>query len=288
MKKEKKLKLTEDYLYDNCAYRIRRKMEEMNRARSENGQKPLKAKDFLPSDRAMFSRIINKRITSRNAYLIQYATLCELYETMNFKNNQEIIWGSEEEIESYLPVLFQFILFDLLEPTSSMHDEIHKLLCSYIPYARYSAYRQIFFDHCVNTKSTSFDSLYHFDEYSLGECIESITSDAIQYIYDLCHKELLKSFLEFTKENDSFSYWDSKMMKWINNELRSILSPYTPKKDSIGLRIMELIISDAKLVFAKPNNSASFYEQIDYRKLIQATDVYIDNLESLCNRKNDL
>lgn len=263
--------LTEQVIYENCSNRIRNLIKEKN----------LKHKDVFPTDPKMVSRIINRKTTDRNPYLIQYAVLCEIASVLDL-DNKTIIWGTNEEIEFNLPIIFQSIIFDLLVLKNDISKEIDTILCGYIPYARYSAYRKLIIDESSTSQSITNAHKYNIDYFELHSSIEARTDEAICFLYKQCHQEFLESYLRFTAKNNSLSMWHNKLMDWIKSDFIEILRPFTPTADSLGIRIMKLISTDY-LYFPQTTMSCN-EENSDIntiKKLIDATEKYITELENI-------
>ena len=129
---------------------------------------------ILPSNTPLISDIMNNIRNKNNKYLINGSAIGEkeddygIFSVLKFEKKNDIIWGNEAEIRSYLPQLHMLILTDLINnqkiikedflKTYSKSDDvqnntnyIHKIkhfdfediLCDFIPYAISSTYRQI-------------------------------------------------------------------------------------------------------------------------------------------------
>lgn len=62
-----------------------------------------------------------------------------------FRNRKEILWGTDDEIECYLPLLFELLWNEVSYQDNSNHIDKELYLCEYIPYAKYSTYWNILF-----------------------------------------------------------------------------------------------------------------------------------------------
>ena len=60
-----------------------------------------------------------------------------------------------------------------------------------------------------------------------------------------CYKDFKKIFIDFINENcTSLKKIDKKLEGFVNNELKNLLLQYSPKEDSLGLRVRNIMISD--------------------------------------------
>lgn len=272
------LKNTSEIVYRNCAERIRLRIEE----------KKIKHKDIHKDDPKIISRIINYKINNKkNPYLIQFAVLCNIRENLDFKNNQEILWGTPKEIIEYdLPLMFQNIIRDILSSSSDIRNEVRDILCGYIPYARHSSLYQLLSETESPMIEFELSSLYNIDEVF----VDAKTDEAITYIYSLCEDKFKEKYLEFTDSLDSFSRWTIKMAEWIEDEFMKILRIYAPTSNSLGMRIRDLIYSDFHYI---PDIILSGSEIdpniVSMKNLVNATNNYIEELENIqrsCTDKN--
>lgn len=275
------LELTKQLIYENCAERIRNRIKEKN----------VTHKYIYESDPKIISRIINCDISEkRNPYLIQDAVLYEITQKLEFNNKQEVLWGTYEEIEYNLIIIFQRIILDILSSQNDLKPEIDDILCTYVPYARYSAYQHILFETKLPTPDLVFSRMYNRDELGMKMTIDAKVSEAINHIFSLCRKEFKRKYFHFTSEMKTFSKWDKKMAMWIAEDFMGIIKPYTPRPDSLGMRIKRLLISDYSLI---PNVFLSYTlptQDIEpLNELLQATEKYVANLEKIyenCDKKS--
>lgn len=213
--------------------------------------------------------------------------MCNIREKLDFKNNQEILWGTDTEIvENDLPLIFQSIIGDILSSSSDIKDEVRDILCGHIPYARYSTLYQLLYE--VESPMIKFEllSLYNIDEVF----VDTKTDEAITYIYSLCEDRFKEKYLEFTDSLDSFSRWTIKMAEWVENEFMKILRIYSPTSNSLGMRIKDLIYSDFHYIPDIILSGSEIEPNLENMKnLVNATNNYIEELENIqrsCTDKN--
>ena len=208
------------------------------------------------SDHKQICRIVKNTRTNNNPFLICDSAMKKYYldeETgdfkccgllgtpeLNFSSEKEILWGTDEEISSYI-----FDLFILLweEVSSSPKFEITPdlYLCDYVPYAKYSSYWEVLFSP-TNIYPALYYSIYE-DEVING--IDPARNEAIKHLYNKCKKEFLSLFISFTNIQTSFH----KLDKIIENELLAnlfvkMIKKYEPDSSSLGLRVRDLIKYD--------------------------------------------
>lgn len=66
----------------------------------------------------------------KNPYLFSYSIGYQIKENLEFNSTNEIIWGNNQEIEEYSPLLFRNIILDILENSGS--EEINGKPRSYV------------------------------------------------------------------------------------------------------------------------------------------------------------
>lgn len=275
------LKYTKDLIYKNCADRIAAKQTE----------KGLSNRNIYPNESKIIGRIKNCDIRKdRNPYLIQDSVLNKIVSKLDFGSPQDVLWGTQEEINYYLPVLFQHIVFDMLSTASEYKDKINEILCRYVPYARYLAYHHLLFECKSPIPEIELSFLYDINDIEAKLCIDTKIDEAIAHLFSLCRKDFMKIYLEFVNEISSFKKWDNKLLKWIDKDFFPMLQPYAPTANSIGVRIKTLLSCDysylSNILFSKENNNA---DKEAMKKLITATDDYILKLEEIqakCANKN--
>lgn len=234
------------------------------------------------------SWIINNKKTKNNRFLICDA-IFEVFDKdednsfglipkLKFANRQEILWGNENEILSYLPELFKILWEEVTENDSEYSIDKELYLCDYIPYAKYSSYWNILFES-NNHYPALFYGLYEDD---IVNNLDSARNGAFRYLYKKCAVPFANIFHQFTATNDSFHKLDKILKeKFIDSLFVSMLNDLKPNEFSLGLRVKNLIYADlskcAKLItnHGLPNNISS--------QLINASSAYIIALEKIQN-----
>lgn len=319
MKKEKDFEEIADFFYQKASDRIRQKVENCN----------LRYIDILYPDPKQISRIINNNRQRNNPYLINDSALecyykpedeeshitCGLVPMLDFNSKEEVLWGTDDEIRTYLHDLFNLLWNEVCINRKRINSELY--LCDFIPYAKYSTYWKILFEsdtindprfsfvknseiiQVLETESSDFTRCSN-DEYNnrilnfpalffdikedtVIENIDSARNDALDYLYGKCEEDFLRTFKEFTEENDSFHMLNNTIKNdLIEKRFLPLMDKYKPDESSLGLRVKNLIFEDLSYcaaLFCKRN-----IENPKYRKeLINASSAYIIRLEHIQN-----
>ena len=294
---------TKKFIYEKCAQRIKNRITE----------KQLTLKEIYPSDEKLISRIINCKITSRNPYLLQNAVLKNIWYNdktkknedvgiipkLGFNNEQEVLWGTDDEIESNVFGIFRNLINDLLPcdlewnlnnlsfPDNVELDiDIKNILCDYIPYAKYLTYWRLFFGNRRATgqskEISSFPALYYgISEDILIENIDNVRTQAISYLFlkPQFKEKFQQIFIEFCSQHTTFKKLDKKLIDFVKHKVISLLKEYAPDENSLGLRVMHIIESD---LFKKRTVTLNSKEQnTAITRLINVSASYIEELEQL-------
>ena len=144
-------------------------------------------------DHKQISRIVNNKRTPNNPFLICDAVIINYYldETtgnhiccgllgtpeLNFNNAKEILWGTDEEISSYIFDLF-ILLWEEVSSSPQYQLDTELYLCDYVPYAKYSSYWNILF-----SETNIYPALYYsIREDDVVENIDPARENAIKYL----------------------------------------------------------------------------------------------------------
>jgi hypothetical protein len=271
---------TKDLIYKNCSRRIDEKIREKNKEKSKN--KNISHRKLYPPNPKIIGRILRCETDKRNPYLIQYAVLCEVRDKLDFDSNQEILWGSHEEIALNLPLIFQQLILDLLSPSSEYKDEIDNILCRYVPYARYSAYYHLLFESESPIPGFHPSDFYNVNEFEAKMNIDAMADKAIVHLFSLCKDNFFELFLTFTDSHDTFKFWDDEIKKWVNEYFIKMLECYTPTSNALGTRIRNIINSDYLYIpsIDSITNQSNPNAQ-SMKDLLSATEKYIQELEKI-------
>lgn len=262
---------TMDFIYKNCADRIALRIKE----------KKLSHRSIYRADPKIIGRICRCEITkNRNSYLIQDAVRDELKEKLGFDSYQDMLWGTVEDINNQLPVLFLTLLTDLVNDFNPYKDTVNHTLCAYIPYARYLGYYKIIFESKPLLPGFNNAYLYNIDADEMIASVDAMFSNAVNYLYKKCKNQFKEAYLSFINTHDSFKRWIYRFEEWIDSDFIPILLKYVPTENSFGIRILKIIETDfAKIPLL---NIADIPEEIEaIRKIVSSTESYIQALEEI-------
>lgn len=152
------------------------------------------------------SAMHNKRLPSRNPYLLNNKLIYDLVNNLDFDSEYELIWGSDMELDEILRDIFFTGSFYLIDTESEYEQLINNCMYSYFPYAKYMAKK----------KSTIW--VQKKSEY-LNEKMK-MQRLALEYIFFYIKDELKVSHKKFFFE---------KGIKKINNTLKEYVTTEIPK-----------------------------------------------------------
>lgn len=290
------------FFYQKASIRIEARIKESN----------LTYYQIHRNDTKQLSRIVNYQkdfdLKRNNPFLINNSVMdssyqdevtskmipCGLLNTpeLKFDSKKDILWGTDEEISSYLQDLFILLWNEVTAKESTYGIDPDVFLFDYIPYAKYSAYWEILFsqkygapislvkipEDQINKHPAIIYGIYEDDVISN---IEPAKENALLFLYHNCKDDFQKCFLDFTKRVDSFHKINKVFQKdFIETSFLSLLEKHTPNASSLGLRVYNLIKSDIKhcaSLLCNPTNDDSNYK----RTLVNASSQYIFILENL-------
>lgn len=294
-KKKKKYETIAEFFYEKASIRVKQKVLESK----------LRHTDILPSDPKQISRIINNNCARNNPYLINESALstsyidietkkyvsCGLIPKLNFNSAKEVLWGTDEEINSYIQDLFLLLWEEVCEKNEQFDSELY--LCDFIPYAKYRAYWNILFDSdTINDSRFSFaeyrDKMLNFPALFFGiredtviKNIDSAKNNALNYLYCRCKDTFLSEFINYTNSKSSFHCLNKSLENdLINEKFIPTLEKFKPDASSLGIRVKNLILEDlsysASLIFNQQDHNPKYLPL-----LINASSDYILKLEKI-------
>lgn len=264
-----------DFFYEKISKRVKERIDS-----SKYNHSQIYSRDYK-----QLSWIINNKRTKNNRFLVTNAVLRNTDESgeaiglvpkLNFKNEQEVLWGTKEEISNYLPDLFELLWNEVSKENSGYQIDKNLFLCDYVPYAKYNTYWNILFSENNNYPAIT----YGIFEDDVIENYDKAEREAYKFLYNKCKKDFLKIFNDFTDKTMSFYKIDKVFQQsFIENLFIPMLKNFEPDNDSLGLRVKNLIKSDlshcASLIYE--NNTQNEY----FSRLIRASSTYILSLEKI-------
>lgn len=279
------INLVLEFFYERASKRVKEKVEKSN----------LTFAQIYKPDHKQISRIINNRRNRNNRFLICDAVIQNdienpetgKYETyglkkkLGFKDEKEILWGTDTEINNYIFDLFK-LLFTIVSDIDAPYNINRELfLCDYIPYAENSTYWNILFSS--QNRYPAF--AYGIREDTVIAEIDSARDNALIFLYQKCKNEFHSSFNRFADETKSFHKIDKVFKEnFIEKIFIPMLKKYTPDSSSLGLRVRDLILLDlshcASIVYRDTQTELAYKT-----KLINASSTYILALEKIQSEK---
>lgn len=237
----------EDFFYTKASTRIKRRIDETK----------LKQGEIYKPHPKQISRIINNKNTIKNnPFLIPDAVInncyidektgnyidCGLLNTpeLKFKNIQEILWGTNEEISTYLSDLFFLLWTEVTTPSTSCMIDAELYLCDYVPYAKNSTYWNILFSPTNKYPAI----LYGIREDTIIKELDASRNEAFTFLYSNCKSDFLTFFQSFTEEHVSFHKLDKTIKESLIPGFINVLNSHKPNSSSLGLRVRDLITAD--------------------------------------------
>lgn len=232
----------EKTLYERCAFRIRQRKEQLR----------VTEEDIYPNNPTIISLIINNKRGKNNKYLITKGSLKNesddgntygILSILNFSDEKEVCWGSEQEILALAPKIFYETIQELYYDRDISNRFIaYNFLCYYANFALYHTYLKYYETHPYSLSfevGMALDLMYNNLDKSFNEAIEYIYS--IAYIRNGFEDILLKyidSNPSYFKFNKLFS------SNFIEKSFIPFIVKNNPKEDSIGFRVRAMIKND--------------------------------------------
>lgn len=265
-----------EFFYCRASTRIKEKVTESK----------LTHREIYMRDSKQISWIINNNRTKNNRFLITDAVLqnCDdfgepdgLLAKLPFRNRKEILWGTDDEIECYLPLLFELLLDEVSYEDNPNHIDKELYLCDYIPYAKYSTYWNILF-----SENNIYPAIcYGIMEDDVINNIDKAKEEAYIFLYNKCKNIFKKNFFEFAEKTDSLHKINQVFLdNFIRDKFIPMLIQNKPNNSSLGIRVKNLIEADLSHVASLVLNEEDI-DQKYYAKLINASSTYIVCLEKL-------
>lgn len=96
-------------IYKLASKRINEKYDEWKKGQSYSNAMI----DFYPTDRKLFGYVLKGERNKDNPYLLTPKLVEVILEKLDFNDKNEVYWGQEDEISSYLEGLFTAILLEM-------------------------------------------------------------------------------------------------------------------------------------------------------------------------------
>lgn len=291
---------TVNFFYDLIIHRLKTRRDILSKKNSSQTLTFENLSSYIDSsgievsyDIAMIKHVFGKKIyKNKNPYLIPDSCLRYLTNRLEFDNEYQLLWediGKDENIH----FIFLSLLKECFWDKNEMRELLNHVLIDYIPYAKESPlFDMILFPSKYKMKKISKTDMYaplYFYGVSEDEVIEQFSlclDDAIEFLFKKCHKDFKNIFINFIKEHGtSLKKINKKLEDFVNNELKQLLLQYSPKEDSLGLRVKNIMISDwfsrIDLVMALFDNRSLDDKLLFEMKLYNNSMNYVEDLEDL-------
>lgn len=215
----------------------------------------------------------NKRVKSRNPYLLNDKITYDIVTNLNFSSAYELIWGSEDELSSNLDVILEIGINILRDTQVALIDNC---LYEYLPYCKAAAQ----YENAIDPMKPEIETM--------GE----LQQQAIMYLVYHLHSEASKMHFEFFKDKGTKKL-DKNLTIFIQDYLPKLLEHLLNDTNYNGKRVYDLIssivnyekenlyedISHGPEWFAYQLLSNSERPMMDVRNdVIEAGDKYIDTI----------
>lgn len=215
-----------------------------------------------------------------------------LQKNLKFDSICEMLWGTREEKKDFTPLIFIFLITDLLNMENDFSKEIKDILVDFIPYAKNQTFFEMFITQEIEMPLLPNQELYKIPAYfyeikedGIYEDHSLIQFEAIEYLYTKCGQEFEGIFNNFIDKRSNLKNLNRDLKDFALNSLRKMLSGYKPNENSLGLRVRNLLISDWKaqveFIFPEIEKTSSKGTDDVGKYLIDCSLQYIQNLEDI-------
>lgn len=218
-----------EFFYKKMSDRVRENLYIVNENREKNHKYPIRYIDISNTQNEVVGFIIkNKRKYNKNRYLIPDKIAEGIVKKLDFKNKNEVIWGSNYEIKSYSCDLFINIVNDITDNNkgTDLYDKLEAILEDYYYYAltKFSLSFQI--EMNIFLEYTSFEP-YLSKRFMMFEDDLSISkSEAILRLYYFIQDDFLKSLYNLSDRIDTTSKFENTITNYIENDFMKLLDEY--------------------------------------------------------------
>lgn len=292
---------SKNFFYRNSGIRLDNKIEEINSLIKKNYQmahdyfkatESLYLLDKVPktlltnikiseTHNSIVGKVRKLKLTQKNPHFIPEATAYDIVDNVvlekkyqkylyrgqlhkeksYYNNEQEVFWGTLEELRSKEILFFYVICRDMLN-SEAYRELVEESLIDYIPYAKVLAYRDIELNEDL---TIPFDKLFPEVEY---ETVATIQDEAIFrfYLLNIVDKiDISKIFFEnlkkpvqywsgkksrdkierVKKSKNDFSRFDDIFARFLDEHIKTIFEQFSTKPNSLGIRVYSIFRNDA-------------------------------------------
>ena len=302
---------TRKLIFSRCLNRVNIAIKEREKAEKKHiTHKDLHENESLIS--AFFSyNGTNNSLAQNNPYLLTPALIGECEELKNAKRNKKkiysiktskyqydtgllgtlpyfesnlfyLLWGKDDEFNSYIPELFIALIKDVLDNDSPYSETINYSLFDHVNYAFYKTIYDLKIKHNVESTLLTFGI---FDTHFIpGSTLDICLNNAILRLY---RKEGVADsfktiFSRFAETQFSYKYLENHIEKALLPELiDKLFSVYVPNEKSLGLRVHQLIKTDIEKVIWTSSTTENSDELKLAKSLVNITSRYVTELQEI-------
>lgn len=263
-----------NFFYSKATNRIKEQYERANCPKYD---------DIIESNPKLLSYILNCKTTEKNnPYLLTDGAIYALKKSdyFNFKNETEILWGKEEEIESYIEDLFILLWQEYITFYEKIDSEFK---CDYLPFVKYYVLNKKISDE---NKEFS-EVLFELPGGSEGENYEMMALEAIKYVFRKNKNWFKSEWKKFIETHKTYTKLNKKIYFFVKESLVPYLEKNSPSAhSSLGIRAKTLLeadlsVKDQEIKVWGGNND----DQVKFQ-LFKASVSYVNHLERIFELQN--
>lgn len=218
-----------EFFYKKMSDRVRENLYIVNKDRKKNHKLPIRYIDISNTQNEVVGFVIkNKREQNKNRYLIPDKIAEGMVKNLDFKNKNEIIWGSKYEIKSYSCDLFINIVNDITDNNkgTDLYDKLESILEDYYYYAltKFSLSFQI--EMNIFLEYTNFEPYLNERFMMFDDDLTISKLEAILRLYYFIQDDFLKSLYNLSNRIDTTSKFENTITNYIENDFMKLLDEY--------------------------------------------------------------
>ncbi len=266
-----------EFFYSKATNRIKTQYERAHQP---------KHRDIIPSNPKLLSYILNcKTTTKNNPYLITDGAIYHLLKSdyFQFNTEAEILWGTEDEILSYIEDLFILLWQEYIPSYQEIKSEYYQ--CDYLPFAKHLVAKNAI----VNENNEFLEALFQTTKDTLLSNDKTISDAAIKYVFKKNENWFKSEWLEFVSKTKTFTKLNKIIDSFVSEKFVPNLLLNSPSENSsLGIRAKNLLESDlsVKDLEIKICGWNTLDERIKYELFIASLS-YINKLERIFEMQNN-
>lgn len=188
----------------------------------------LTREQIFESDIPLVSRALNnKRIQSKNPYLLTPTLADSIVRNMNFKSTYELVWGEKKEERQQLLKHFFASGFNYL--TQIRGDTVNKILISNFDYA----YSKAMYDYIVPVTTTDVHEIINRYEFEKNNAIYDFIENHLTELIEI-HRRFFKSKITIKFVKNIQLFYDTVFFEYLEDQIN--------QQSQQGLNLYNLVI----------------------------------------------